>query len=48
VPAFREAGSEGSGPGVLEQCWQQVTGDSLPEAVRRFVEASQAKGRNAL
>jgi tetratricopeptide (TPR) repeat protein/tRNA A37 threonylcarbamoyladenosine biosynthesis protein TsaE len=32
---------------ALEQSWQQITGESLPEAIRRSVEAPQAKGRNA-
>jgi tetratricopeptide (TPR) repeat protein len=26
---------------ALEQCWQQITGNSLPEAVRRYVEETR-------
>ena len=30
------------GIGAVEKCWQKVTGDALPQAVRDYVEASSA------
>jgi tetratricopeptide (TPR) repeat protein len=47
APAYLAQLTAQLGIGALEQRWQQITGDSLPEVIRRSVEAPQAKGRNA-